>query len=215
MTRTFRNATIISVARIMTVALAISACTHGFFEMLQGYEPIGGYYFDSIGAELGLWGQDPAVTILHIYLLTGAMAFTFAIAAMVWALFFIERRHGALILLILFVIQTAFGGGIGYIPFYLVLVAWVTRIDKPLAGIAGLPEGLRDALAPLAKPLALVCAIIWIAALTESIAGFSAPAIGDQATFYSIWTGLLVVLILMNVAFVGAAARDLELRETS
>ena len=212
MAGTFRNTTIGQVATIISVALAIAGCSHGFFEILQGNTPTGGFGIDSVGPELGLWGQDPAFTLIHNFLITGSIAFTLGLAIIVWSIWFLDRPHAALILLALFIVQTLAGGGIGYIPFYLVLTAWASRIDKELKLLARLPVGLRETMAPTALPLALVCAVLWIAALTESILGFSAPYIGDQATLYTIWITLLAVLILMNVAFLAAAADDLERR---
>ena len=72
--------------------------------------------------------------------------------------------------------------------------------------------GCVGALAPLAVPLAFVAALLWIWSLFESIAGLTAPALGDEGTLYAVWTGLLVVLVVMNIAFVGSAARDLAAR---
>ena len=213
MTGTFHNTTTQQVAAIMGTALAIAGCSHGFFEILQGNRPTGGFGIPSVGPELGLWGEDPAVTLIHNFLATGIVAFTLGLAIIVWSVWFLDRRHAALILLALFVVQTLAGGGIGYIPFYLVLAAWASRIDKPLTGLVRLPLGLRETLAPLALPLAMVSALLWIAALTESILGFSAPYVGDQATPYAIWITLLAVLIFMNVAFVAAASQDLEARQ--
>lgn len=213
MTGTFHNTTIRQVAAIIGVALAIAGCSHGFFEILQGNKPTGGFGIDSVGPELGLWGQDPAITLIHNFLATGSIAFVLGLAIIAWSVWFLDRRHAVLILLALFVVQTLAGGGIGYIPFYLVLTAWASRIDKPLSALARLPLGLRETLAPTALPLALVCAVLWIVALSESILGVSAPYLGDQATLYAIWITLLFVLVLMNVAFIAAAADDLDRRQ--
>ncbi len=212
MTDTYRTDTLKRVVGILIVALAIAGCSHGFFEMLQGYKPTGGFGIDSVGPELGLWGEDPALTILHNFLLTGLISFSLGLVAIYWGLFRIDSRHGALILLAIFVGQTAFGGGVGYIPFYLILCAWAFRIGKPLSGLARLPAGLRRMLAPLALPWALFSALLWLLALFESIAGLSAPALGDQNTLYLVWSALLVVLITMNIALLGAAARDIDNR---
>ncbi len=87
MTDTYRTDTLKRVVGILIVALAIAGCSHGFFEMLQGYKPTGGFGIDSVGPELGLWGEDPALTILHNFLLTGLISFSLGLVAIYWGLF--------------------------------------------------------------------------------------------------------------------------------
>jgi len=208
----FRNKAIESTVTIFAVALAIAGCSHGFFEMLQGFKPTPSIGIDSVGPELGLWGEDPAFTLIPNYLITGAIAFLLGLVIIVWAIKFLDTNRAVPVLLALFVLQTLAGGGVGYIPFYLILCAWATRMDKPLSGLARLPAGLRGGLAVIWKPLAITGAILWVLALAESILGITAPTIGDQNTLYLVWTMLLAVLVLMQMAFIGAGARDLKNR---
>jgi hypothetical protein len=105
---------------------------------------------DSVGPEQLKWpiGSEPAFTLIPNFLATGIAAIVVGFLAIFWSIFFAHRQNGAVVLLLLFILQTLVGGGVGYTIFYLVVCAHATRINRPLSGWQRLlPSALRGALA--------------------------------------------------------------------
>ena len=211
----YYNHTIRIVAAVIGVAIIIGGLTHNYWEIRQGNLPTGGIFIDSVGPEQLKWseGQDPGMTVIPNFLATGIVGFIFGTAAVIWAVFFIHKPRGPLVFLLLMIAQTLSGGGIGYIPFYIVAWAYATRINKPLTGWDRiLTPGLRRWVSKLWMPAMIGAAVLWILLLETSIYGFFWEVIGKQQLLYTIWWSLLAVMVLMNIAFIGAAAKDLESR---
>lgn len=207
----FHNRNIRIVTALFSVALAFAGATHGFFEMLQGNVATGGLYINSIGPEQGMWGEDPAITLIPNFLITGITAMILGMLIAIWAVFFVQQPRGPIVLLLLFIAQTLAGGGIGYIPFYLVTYAWSSRIRKPPpTWPSRLPDSLRQTSTALWLPIAILSVVIWIWVLIESIAGFLVPALGDAFILNAIGIALAIVMVLINFAFIGAALRDAQ-----
>lgn len=57
---------------------------------------------------------------------------TVSVFIVAWSALGVATRHGPSILLALFVALTLVGGGIGHVPFFLVVCAYATRIRSPL-----------------------------------------------------------------------------------
>lgn len=101
--------------------LAIAGLDHGFFETLQGSHPTSGLIIKAIGPEMHLWGTEEAFTIIPNYLLTGILAILVSLAIIVWSLKYVQTKHGASVLGLLFILLFLFGGGIAaqivFVPF--------------------------------------------------------------------------------------------------
>lgn len=105
---------------------------HGIFEILQGYTTTGGLLIDAIGPQTGVAGSEPALTIIPNFFITSIIATIISIIVIIWAVKFIDRKHGGLILIILSIIQFLIGGGLAPISLGIIAGLVATRINKPL-----------------------------------------------------------------------------------
>ena len=107
---------------------------HGIFEILQGNTPTDGYFIEAIGEAHRYWihGTEAAFTIIHNFLITGICAVLLGLAVILWSVKYIQTKRGATIFLLLLVLLTLVGGGIGYILVFVPTWAFATRINKPL-----------------------------------------------------------------------------------
>ena len=112
------RATRINVATI-GVLFGISGITHGIGETLQGNTPTPGLIINAIaaGSPWTRWpeGGEGAFTIVPNFLLTGILAIIVGLVIIVWSLGFVQRRSGALVYLLLFVLLFLVGGGIAQV----------------------------------------------------------------------------------------------------
>jgi hypothetical protein len=211
----YYNRSIRTVASLFGAIFAVGGITHGYFEFLQGDVATGGVYINSIGPEQMKWpcGDDPALTLIQNFRTTGIVSMIVGVLAALWSILFIQSRHGTTVFLALFVILTLVGGGIGFIPFYLMAAFWVSRINRPLARVGGrLSENLRAWLQNVWVPTSLITAVIWLNALLVSVTGAFPGIATDNGLMTFVTISLLTVFVLMNVAFAAAAARDIGLR---
>lgn len=135
------------------IILGISGLDHGIFELLQGNAPVSGLLICAIGPGQIMWlhGCEGAFSILPTYLLTGIFAILTGIAIIIWSIWFIDSKHGALGFLILDIMLILFGGGIGA-PVLIYPAAGIAaaRIRKPLPfWDKVLPARIRPALSKL------------------------------------------------------------------
>ena len=198
---------------VIGVTLAIAGFHHGFFELLQGNRATPGLGIHSIGAEQVRWayGTDDAITVIPNFLLTGAAAMTVSVAIVAWSALGLRRTRGPTVFLALFVLLTLVGGGMGHIPFFLAAWAWATRIrgSRPWwrrrLGVRS-----RALLSRAWLPALVLSSLLFVLGLELSVFGFP-PLAGDpDRLLLVIWSILLASLVAMNVAFVGAVARDVE-----
>jgi hypothetical protein len=118
--------------------------------------------FDSIGEAHRMWenGNDPAVTLIPNFLWTGITAMFFGLLIIWWSASKLPSPRSADTLLLLFSGLTLAGGGVGYIPFFLMvwiysrkhgsLEIWIRRIvperHRLLLSRAWLPATLLSSL---------------------------------------------------------------------
>lgn len=97
------------------VLVALAGIEHGVGEILQGSVrpegPVIESWADSEAFEI--LGGEPAMTIVPNLLVTGVLAVVAAGAVGLWAVGFIDRRHGGLVLVLLSVLLLLVGGGFG------------------------------------------------------------------------------------------------------
>jgi hypothetical protein len=142
------------------------------------------------------------MTIVPSFLITGVLAIIFGIAILVWSAFFISRKHGGLVLLLLSIPLLLFGGGIFPPLIGIVAGAMGTRINKPLRPEKSrLSRGLQRPLA-LFWPWSLVVYVAWI--LGQWVIGY----------FFNDWllaNGYLIILMVLAslvLSVVSAYAHD-------
>lgn len=107
---------------------------HGIGETLQGnVAPDGLIILSWPGSGLfQVLGGEPAITIVPNLLVTGILAILFSLIYLVWAVLFVQRKSGGLILILLSLIMLLVGGGV-FPPILGIIIGSVgTRINAPL-----------------------------------------------------------------------------------
>ncbi len=127
-----------TVAAWLGIVAGIGGLEHGYFEFLQGNTRPSGVAFPSWGPPCvpdEIWHAcEPAMSILPNFLLTGLLAMLLSLALIVWAGWFVQRRHGGWVQMALSVLLLLFGGG-----FFPPIIAFVgglagMQIHRPLPG---------------------------------------------------------------------------------
>ena len=149
-----RRATRIS-ASVLGLTAGLAGIEHGIFEVLQGNARSEGLMISSIGPpcvpELS-WNQcEPAMTVIPSFLVTGILAILLGLIITLWSAFFLQKKRGGLILILLCIPLLLFGGGIFPSLIGVIAGALGTRIHKPLN-----PEGSR-----LSGGLLRFLAVLW------------------------------------------------------
>jgi len=121
-------------ASTLGAIVGLAGMEHGFLEMLQGNATTNGLVIDAIGPAQKLWpgATEPALTIIPNFFVSGILAMIVGFLVTIWAVAFVQRKHGALILLLLSIMLFLVGGGSPPIFLGVVASAVATRINKPL-----------------------------------------------------------------------------------
>jgi hypothetical protein len=208
------NRATLIVTLTVVALLAFAGFEHGLFAALQGNRPTGAPAgIQAIGDDIKWWkyGGEDAFTLIPTFLLTGVAAMAVSIFIFLWAAFFLTAKRGVLVLLALFILLVLVGGGIGFIPFFLVTCAYATRLTKPLRWWRKkLSPGARRFLAPL-WPWALGFAVVcWLIGIAIAVFGY-VPGLSDPEAIISFcWSFLLATMVFINVSYVCAFAADIE-----
>jgi hypothetical protein len=198
--------------------MAISGMmAHGLFEVLQGFAPTGGLLIEAIGPAHRIWayGGESAFTIIPNFFVTGLVAMAVSLCIIVWSVGFVHKKHGPLVLLLLFILLFLVGGGIAQLLVFLPLWAVATRINKPLAWWRRvLPEGLQKVLVRLWPWLLIASTVLLIAGLVISVTGYI-PGLSDpEQILYVDWSILGVGILLWLLACVAGFAYDIERQDS-
>jgi hypothetical protein len=202
-----RKATWIT-ASVLGLTAGGAGIEHGVFEILQGNARPQGLMIASIGPpcvpELS-WNQcEPAMTIIPSFLVTGILAVIFGVLVLIWSAFFVQRRYGGLMLILLCIPLLLFGGGI--FPPLIGFIAGTlgTRINRPLNPEGShLSAGLLSFLAVL-WPWSLALYVVWV--LGQWIIGH----------FFNDWllaNGYIIIVMVLGtllLSVVSAYAHDLH-----
>ncbi len=121
-------------ASTLGAIVGLAGIEHGFFELLQGNAVPNGLIIDAIGPEQKLWvgATEPALTIFPSFLVSGILAIIVGILVTVWAVAFVHKKFGAIVLLLLSIVLFLVGGGSPPLFLGVVASAVATRINKPL-----------------------------------------------------------------------------------
>jgi hypothetical protein len=207
------NRTTKFIAATLGVILATSGMSHGFFEALQGSTPTPGLIINAVSESMQTWlyGSEMALTIIPNFLITGLAAMGVSLAIVVWSLRFLDTRHGATVLLALFIALFLVGGGIAQLPFFLVVWAFATRINQPLTWWRRvLPAGVRGALARIWPWTLAASTLLFLFALQIAIFGF-VPGVEDADQRLSIvFASLSLGMVCIILSFVSGFAYDLR-----
>jgi len=210
-----------AVVTVLGVLLGISSIDHGVFEMMQGNHPTPGNLIKAQGPGhmWSVWtqGSEPAFTLVHNFLLTGALATLAGLLLVLWSLRFFSRRQGAAGFLLLSVFSYVVGGGLAQL--YLFLLNWLvaTRLRSSLAFWRWILPPLLRRILRRCWPWTLAATVLFfLTALWISGIGFFPGLPSHRAVLYRILlvlgAGILVALFL-SVA--SAFAADVDARQTA
>lgn len=200
---------------ILGTIFGISGMNHGFFEVLQGNTPTPNLFIFAIGEVQKMWihGNEPALTLIPNFQITGIVAIVIGLAIVVWSLGFVHRKHGSLILFSLFVLLLLLGGGIAQILFFPWICLVASRINKPLAWWRKvLPKESLNTLSKLWQGCLTVSGVLLVIALILATTGFF-PLVTDPETVLSIMLVCLgLEVIALPLTFITGFAYDIKAR---
>ncbi len=211
--KNYNHSTRITAATFGTLLGAAGIVNHGIFEILQGNTSTNGLFIEAIGKEHRFWvyGTEGAFTVIPNFLVTGILVIVISLAVIIWSVRFIHVKHGSSVFLLLLILLTLVGGGIGYIILFLPVWAYSTRIGKPLTWWKKiLPVQLRKILSALWPYLLALTSFLWIMVMELGIFGYF-PGQTDPDTLLTIvFIFLISTVVFANAAFICAFARDIE-----
>ena len=200
------------------IILGISGMNHGFFEFLQGNQPTGGLIVQAIGPVQRMWvhGTEEAFTLLPNFLMAGVFTMLVGLVIIIWSVGYIDKKHGATVFILLFLLLFLVGGGIGQIVFFLPTWAVATRINKLLTWWKQVhPEKTRMALSKLWHFSLAVSVLSFLIALEIAIFGFF-PVVNDpEVLLYTCWSFLLVGLVVLHFTFLAGFMSDIQALQLS
>jgi hypothetical protein len=122
------------IASTLGAFVGLAGMEHGFFEVLQGSVKTNGLVIDAIGSAQKMWigATEPALTIVPNFFVSGISAMIVGFLVTIWAVGFVQRNHGPLILLLISIMLFLVGGGSPPIFLGVLASAVATRINKPL-----------------------------------------------------------------------------------
>jgi hypothetical protein len=121
------------------VLVGLAGIEHGVGEALQGPVRPAGPVIESWpdAKALDVLGGEPALTVIPNLLVTGIAAVVVAVAVLIWSVWFVDRRHGGLVLVLLSVLLLLTGGGFGPPLIGVVIGVGATRIGAAPGRIPG------------------------------------------------------------------------------
>lgn len=127
-----RNATSVTVSTF-GAWVGLIGIEHGLGEILQGNQaPEGVMILSWPDSELfRILAGEPAMTIIPNLLVTGILAIVFSLVYIAWAILFVQRKNGGLVMILLSIVMLLVGGGI-FPPILGILISIVgTQISAP------------------------------------------------------------------------------------
>jgi hypothetical protein len=172
--------------------MALAGIEHGIGEVLQGNVAPSGMMILS-WPELEFFrnvGGEPAMTVIPNLLVTGILASLISLILLVWATFFVQRKNGGLIMILLSIAMLLVGGGIFPPIFGIISGAVGTRINAPLSWWrAHFSVGFKHFLKKLWPWSYTACIIAWLTAiLGPGLVGY----------FFGVNNPALILMILFS-----------------
>jgi hypothetical protein len=199
------------------ILLGISGIiNHGIFEILQGNTSTNGFFIEAIGEAHRFWihGTESAFTIIPNFLITGICVILVASTTILWSVKYIQVNHGATVFLLLLILLTLVGGGIGYMILFLPTWAYSTRINKSLAWWKNtLSSRLRKKMSKLWIYGLIATSISWLIVMEMGIWGYFPGQTNPDTILITVFLFLFLTVILANLTFICGFARDIEERK--
>lgn len=204
------NRAVWTVASTYSILVGLAGIDHGIFEILQGNRVPESLMIEAIGPEQRFWqyGVETALTIVPNFLLTGILAVIVGLIVLVWGGFFVQRKHGAGVLMLLSLVLFLVGGG--FAPIFMAVLGSLaaTRINKPLTWWRGkIPAALRSALAFFWPFILIAFVLVFVVSVEIAIFGWPLTTFfDDQSTMdylnnlSYLMVGLMVLSVLSSLA---------------
>ncbi len=210
-----------SAIRVMVTTIGIicgiAGIEHSFFEILQGNVAAeihlinGKPMIYAIGETNRFWqyGYEYAYTVIPNYLITGIIAMLFSVAVIICSAFFIEKKFGWLIFLILSVMQYLTGGGAAQIGLVVVLGIIAIGINKPLKLWQKIiPVSVRKIIAKPWLILLILFSMVFIQSIITAIFGFLYGVQDQFIIMNSLWYMLYLMIGLFVLTVISAFSYD-------
>jgi hypothetical protein len=201
-------------ASAIGVLLGLSGIfNHGIFEILQGNSSTNGSFIEAIGEANRFWihGTEAAFTLIHNFLVTGICVVLTGLAIVFWSLKYMHKKRGTTIFLLLLILLTLIGGGIGYILLWVPTWAFATRINKPLVWWKKvLPAGLRKKLSALWIYCLVATFIVWLTLMELGIFGYFPGQTDPDVILNIVFVFLFSSAVFACITFICAFAGDIE-----
>ena len=171
---------------------------------------------DAIGPAQRFWeyGTERALTIIPNFLATGILAIVFGLLVTIWAGYYIDKKYGARVLMLLSIILWLVGGG--FAPIFMAIFAGVaaTRINKPLNWWrAHLPAFTRGFLAKLWPWSIISFVVVFVIGVEIAIFGYPLLWFYSADVTFSIQYSLAYIMVgFMPVSILTAFAHDIQRR---
>jgi hypothetical protein len=202
------------VASTLGALVGLAGIDHGIFEILQGHVPPSGLLIAAISPEHRFWiyGEETAFTIIPSFLISGILSVVLGIVVIFWAIGFVDRKHGAGVLMLLSIALFLVGGG--FAPIFMALIASLTatRINKPLGfWRLVLPVGIQKFLGNIWLGMLVTFVIVFMFSVIVAIFGWPLTIFfDDEATFRHLNSLSLLMVGLMLLSSLCGLAYDIQ-----
>jgi hypothetical protein len=188
------------VASTLGVLVGLAGIDHGIFEIFQGHVLPDAMMIAAIGPEQRFWiyGEETALTIVPSFLISGILAVIFGVLVTLWAVGFIDRKHGAGIFMLLSIVLFLVGGG--FAPIFMAVIASLTatRINKPLKSWRKvLPGGVRAFLGKIWLVVLVAFVLIFVFSVVAAIFGWPLTVFFDDETAFEHLNSISFVMVGM------------------
>jgi hypothetical protein len=203
-----------AVASTLGVLVGLAGIEHGFFEMLQGNITPSGIMTEAIGPAQRFWeyGTERALTIIPNFFVTGILAMIVGLSVTIWAGYYIDKKYGARVLMLLSIILWLVGGG--FAPIFMAIFASLaaTRINKPLNWWrAHLPPSIRGFLAKLWPWSIIAFVVVFVIGVEIAIFGYPLLWFYSAEVTYEIQYALAYIMVaLWPLSILTALSYDIQ-----
>jgi len=210
------NAATRTIVSTIGVFLGLSSIDHGVLEMMQGNHPTSGNLIKAQGPghHWTIWtqGSEPAFTLVHNFLFTGALATLAGLLLIFWSLCFIHRRHGATVFFLISIASFVVGGGMAQLLIFILNWAVATRIRASLAAWHWLMPGpMCRVLGGLWRWPLVAGGLLFIAALEIALLGYFPGLPRDREVVLRVlWQLAPGIIAAFLLAYLCGFAGDIE-----
>lgn len=210
------NSALRMTASVFGVLAGLGGLTHGIGEVQQGNVAPDGFFIDSwaTGPIAERMDGDPGITIVPNFLATGILAITVSLAIVIWSAFFVQRKNGGRVLIVLSVALLLVGGGIGSPVIGILAGVAGTRIRSPLTWWrTRLTVNVRHFLALLWPWIFAAAALNGAFLMVGALLLVYFFEVGNAALFLNSFYLAVISLILTIVSGASRDASEAQVRE--